>query len=153
MSVFQRMQFADYTRTYFDLWGGTKFGMDTHALSRSIDRYYPFMSFDLLTSNIKDIYCHGGEELEDLVMALPLGTKFVVFDERINMAIFTAIDFNETTRLNEVFIHSIYVLKPWETTVYCEAENTGLFKLRADGTVEENPPELHLKEKSPLEKP
>lgn len=138
-----RMEQADFTWTYRDLWSGTKIGMDTHALRRSIGRFYQFMSFELLSSNIQDIYKKGGESLEELVMSIPFGGKFVVFDEKTRMAIFAAIDFNDKTGLNEVFVHSIYVLDEGEDKrVFCEAENKGLFKVLKDGSVQENPLEL-----------
>ena len=143
-----RMEQADFTWTYRDLWGGTKIGMDTHALRRSIGRFYQFMSFELLSSNIRDIYLKGGDCLEELVMSIPFGGKFVVFDEKTRMAIFAAIDFNERTNLNEVFVHSVYVLDEGENKhVFCEAENKGLFKVLEDGSVQENPLELVLKQK------
>ena len=64
------------------------------------------------------------------------------------MAIFAAIDFNERTNLNEVFVHSVYVLDEGENKhVFCEAENKGLFKVLEDGSVQENPLELVLKPK------
>lgn len=64
------------------------------------------------------------------------------------MAIFAAIDFNERTNLNEVFVHSVYVLDEGENNrVFCEAENKGLFKVLEDGSVQENPLELVLKAK------
>lgn len=143
-----RMEQADFTRTYKELWGGTKLGMDTHALWRGINRFYEFMSFELLALNIRDIYLKGGDSLEGLVMAIPFGGKFVVFDEKTRMAIFAAIDFNERTNLNEVFVHSIYVLDEGKNNrVFCEAENKGLFKVLEDGSVQENPLELVRKQK------
>lgn len=104
-----RMEQADFTWTYRDLWGGTKIGMDTHALRRSIGRFYQFMSFELLSSNIRDIYMKGGDSLEELVMAVPFGGQFVVFDEKSGLIIFADIDFNERTGLNDVFVHSLLV--------------------------------------------
>ena len=143
-----RLEQADFTWTYRDLWGGTKIGMDVHALKRSIGRFYRFMSFELLSSNIRDIYVKGGAPLEELVMSIPFGGKFVVFDEKNRMAIFAAIDYNDKTNLNEVFVHSIYILSEDENKkVYCEAENKGLFKVLEDGSVQENPLELVRKPK------
>lgn len=137
-----RMEQADYTRTYQELWGGTKLGMDTHALWRSIGRFYEYMSFELLASNIRDIYLKGGQALEELVMAVPFGGKFVVFDEKTRMAIFSTIDFNEKTGKNEVFIHSIFVLDEGKNSkVFCTPDEAR-FKVLLDGSVQENPKEL-----------
>lgn len=146
MSVKKRMEYADYTRTYFDLWGGTKIGMDTHALFRSIGRFYEYMNFDLLVSNVCDIYRKGGDQLEELVMSVPFDSKFVVFDEHTRMAVFAAIDYNSRTKLNEVFIHSIFVLnEDANARVFCEIENASMLKVCEDGGVLENPPELVYK--------
>ena len=136
-----RMEQADFTWTYRDLWGGTKIGMDTHALRRSIGRFYQFMSFELLSSNIRDIYLKGGDCLEELVMAIPFGGQFVVFDEKSGLIIFADIDFNERTGLNDVFVHSLLVYEGGERTVYCEPDDF-VFKVLLDGSVQENPEEF-----------
>lgn len=150
MSVQKRMEYADFTRTYFDLWGGTKIGMDTHALYRSIGRFYEYMNFDLLSSNICDVFRRGGEALEDLVMGIPFDSKFVVYSEPTRMAIFSAIDYNSNTNLNEVFIHSIFILEGGKNDkVFCEVGNACLVKVCADGSVVENPPELVFNDRMP----
>ena len=136
-----RMEQADFTWTYRDLWGGTKIGMDTHALRRSIGRFYQFMSFELLSSNIRDIYLKGGDCLEELVMAIPFGGQFVVFDEKSGLIIFADIDFNERTGLNDVFLHSLLVYEGGERKVYCEPDDF-VFKVLLDGSVQENPEEF-----------
>lgn len=136
-----RMEQADFTWTYRDLWGGTKIGMDTHALRRSIGRFYQFMSFELLSSNIRDIYMKGGDSLEELVMAVPFGGQFVVFDEKSGLIIFADIDFNERTGLNDVFVHSLLVYEGNERKVYCEPDDS-VFKVLLDGSVQENPEEF-----------
>ena len=136
-----RMEQADFTWTYRDLWGGTKIGMDTHALRRSIGRFYQFMSFELLSSNIRDIYLKGGDCLEELVMAIPFGGQFVVFDEKSGLIIFADIDFNERTGLNDVFVHSLLVYEGGERKVYCEPDDS-VFKVLLDGSVQENPEEF-----------
>lgn len=136
-----RMEQADFTWTYRDLWGGTKIGMDTHALRRSIGRFYQFMSFELLSSNIRDIYMKGGDSLEELVMAVPFGGQFVVFDEKSGLIIFADIDFNERTGLNDVFVHSLLVYEGGERKVYCEPDDF-VFKVLLDGSVQENPEEF-----------
>lgn len=136
-----RMEQADFTWTYRDLWGGTKIGMDTHALRRSIGRFYQFMSFELLSSNIRDIYLKGGDCLEELVMAIPFGGQFVVFDEKSGLIIFADIDFNERTGLNDVFVHSLLVYEGGERKVYCEPDDF-VFKVLLDGSVQENPEEF-----------
>lgn len=136
-----RMEQADFTWTYRDLWGGTKIGMDTHALRRSIGRFYQFMSFELLSSNIRDIYLKGGDDLEELVMAIPFGGQFVVFDEKSGLIIFADIDFNERTGLNDVFVHSLLVYEGDERKVYCEPDDF-VFKVLLDGSVQENPEEF-----------
>jgi len=133
-----RMEQADFTWTYRDLWNGTKIGMDTHALRRSIGRFYQFMSFELLSSNIRDIYLKGGDCLEELVMAIPFGGQFVVFDEKSGLIIFADIDFNE---LNDVFVHSLLVYEGGERKVYCEPDDF-VFKVLLDGSVQENPEEF-----------
>ena len=127
--------------TYRDLWNGTKIGMDTHALRRSIGRFYQFMSFELLSSNIRDIYLKGGDCLEELVMAIPFGGQFVVFDEKSGLIIFADIDFNERTGLNDVFVHSLLVYEGGERKVYCEPDDF-VFKVLLDGSVQENPEEF-----------
>lgn len=139
-----RMEQADFTWTYRDLWGGTKIGMDTHALRRSIGRFYQFMSFELLSSNIRDIYLKGGDCLEELVMAIPFGGQFVVFDEKSGLIIFADIDFNERTGLNDVFVHSLLVYEGGERKVYCEPDDF-VFKVLLDGSVQENPEEFMRK--------
>lgn len=136
-----RMEQADFTWTYRDLWGGTKIGMDTHALRRSIGRFYQFMSFELLSSNIRDIYLKGGDCLEELVMAIPFGGQIVVFDEKSGLIIFADIDFNERTGLNDVFVHSLLVYEGGERKVYCEPDDF-VFKVLLDGSVQENPEEF-----------
>ncbi len=136
-----RMEQADFTWTYRDLWNGTKIGMDTHALRRSIGRFYQFMSFELLSSNIRDIYLKGGDCLEELVMAIPFGGQFVVFDEKSGLIIFADIDFNERTGLNDVFVHSLLVYEGGERKVYCEPDDF-VFKVLLDGSVQENPEEF-----------
>ena len=136
-----RMEQADFTWTYRDLWGGTKIGMDTHALRRSIGRFYQFMSFELLSSNIRDIYLKGGDCLEELVMAIPFGGQFVVVDEKAGLIIFADIDFNERTGLNDVFVHSLLVYEGGERKVYCEPDDF-VFKVLLDGSVQENPEEF-----------
>jgi hypothetical protein len=135
------MEQADFTWTYRDLWNGTKIGMDTHALRRSIGRFYQFMSFELLSSNIRDIYLKGGDCLEELVMAIPFGGQFVVFDEKSGLIIFADIDFNERTGLNDVFVHSLLVYEGGERKVYCEPDDF-VFKVLLDGSVQENPEEF-----------
>ena len=136
-----RMEQADFTWTYRDLWGGTKIGMDTHALRRSIGRFYQFMFFELLSSNIRDIYMKGGDSLEELVMAVPFSGQFVVFDEKSGLIIFADIDFNERTGLNDVFVHSLLVYGGNERKVYCEPDDS-VFKVLLDGSVQENPEEF-----------
>ena len=124
-----RMEQADFTWTYRDLWGGTKIGMDTHALRRSIGRFYQFMSFELLSSNIRDIYMKGGDSLEELVMAVPFGGQFVVFDEKSGLIIFADIDFNEGGQvLTMCLVHSLLVYGGNERKVYCEPDDS-VFKV------------------------
>lgn len=61
------MNQADYTRIARNLWGGTKIGLSEHALHRSINRYYQYMSHDLLFHNILDVL--SGEEIERRVLS------------------------------------------------------------------------------------
>lgn len=74
----ERMQFADFTRTFHNLWGGTRIGMDTHALRRGCQRFYPLLSYELLAENIRAIFLSGGAELEELVMGVEFGGMFTV---------------------------------------------------------------------------
>lgn len=136
-----RMEQADFTWTYRDLWGGTKIGMDTHALRRSIGRFYQFMSFELLSSNIREDLHEGAEILWRNWLCVPFGGQFVVFDEKSGLIIFADIDFNERTGLNDVFVHSLLVYGGNERKVYCEPDDS-VFKVLLDGSVQENPEEF-----------
>jgi hypothetical protein len=140
----ERMQFADFTRTFHNLWGGTRIGMDTHALRRGCQRFYPLLSYELLAENIRAIFLSGGAELEELVMGVEFGGMFTVYDEASRMAILASIDFNQTVGVNEVFVNTIYV-REFHEPVYCERETKLRCKVNTDGSVTENPPELVLK--------
>ena len=83
----------------------------------------------------------GGDSLEELVMAVPFGGQFVVFDEKSGLIIFADIDFNERTGLNDVFVHSLLVYGGTERKVYCEPDDS-VFKVLLDGSVQENPEEF-----------
>lgn len=136
-----RIQLADYTRIIHSLWGGTKIGIDTHALKRSIGRFYQFMSYELLIDNVLDIL--KTEELEDYIMDIPMGGKFNVMNEKNGFTIFGSIGYDESTCLNECFIHSIFVFCPEEHKhVYTEDESTVRLKVDLGGTVICNPPEI-----------
>ncbi|WP_191396183.1 hypothetical protein [Flavonifractor sp. An306] len=140
----ERMKFADFTRTFHNLWGGTKIGMDTHALRRGCQRFYPLLSYELLAENIRSIFLSGGAELEELAMGVELGGMFTIYDESSHMAILASIDFDQTVGVNEVFVNTIYVRR-FQEPIYCEHETKLRCKIGADGSVTENPPELVLK--------
>lgn len=137
----ERMKFADFTRTFKNLWGGTKLGMDTHALRRGKERVYSFMSYELLAENIRAIFLSGGSELEELVMAVQFGGLFTVYDEDSRMAIMASIDFDQEVGVNEVFVNTVYV-REWHEPIYCETRSELLCRVNLDGSVTVNPPEL-----------
>lgn len=140
-----RMKFADFTRTFKNLWGGTKLGMDTHALQRGKERVYPFMSYELLAENIRAIFLSGGSGLEELVMEVQFGSLFTVYDEDSRMAIMASIDFNQDIGVNEVFINTVYVRK-WLEPIYCDARIQLMCRVNLDGSITVNPPELVCKD-------
>ncbi len=142
----ERMKFADFTRTFHNLWGGTKIGMDTHALRRGCQRFYPLLSYELLAENIRAIFLSGGGELEELVMGVELDGKFAIYDENSHLVILGSIDFNQEIGLNEVFINTVCT-HDWKGPIFCDVDSKLMCKVNLDGSITENPPDMVAKDR------
>lgn len=140
-TVKNRIFFADFTKRY----DGVKVGFSYHSLRRSIGRYYPFMSNELLADNICALL-QQVPDLEDRLMDLLPNESFVVTRESDGLTIFASYDYETNSADADVlvFVHTIYVANEGQR-VYVDDSDKLLLKVCQNGTIEENPPELRRK--------
>lgn len=139
----KRFVYADYVNSCPNIWGGTKFGMDSHLVSRIRRRWTDCTGFDGAMVCITNLLEQGGAELEDeVIFGLNEGAIACIAFESAKACVFLqkAQNWDPTSVCeNAVFVYSLYRLRPGETTFFCTADAEGRFLVHKDGTVEKDP--------------
>lgn len=145
MDTKKRMQTADYTKRFHDLMGGTRIGMDFHALRHSIDGFHALMGYALMVENVADAFATV-PDLEDRLMNLPEGSTFVILRENDGLTVFASFAINQATRDIDIFVHTTFIYEAIPSCyVFVNDEDKLLLKICKDGTVEENAGEFKTK--------
>lgn len=144
-TVSARMALAGYTRTYDNLMGGTRLGLDDHVLRRSVQRFYENMTFELLSENIAEVL-QEMPDMEDILLDTPVGSKLVILRESDGFTFSVSYDINSSTGNYELFVHTVLVHDGTEGFYIFVEEGEICLKLCKDGTVEENANEFRLRD-------